>query len=124
MEDLIISGTETTPEIKFNSQSGELSLIGRSFPEDSYSFYKPILSWLNDYSGESQNKTTLTVELEYFNSGSLKQIYKILYYLEDLEELGKSASVVWRYKSNDELMQQKGLEFKKFLQIPVELETI
>ena len=52
---------------------------------------------------------------------SVKEVFKILYAVEDIMESGNEAKITWCYKAGDELMYQKGLEFQKFLEIPVEL---
>ena len=121
METIALHPTETTPEVVFDKKAGIFKITGRSFPEDSLSFYKPLLNWLMEYSEDANDPTTLEIHLEYFNSGSLKQVFKLLYVIEDIMELGKDAKVVWHYKKNDELMLQKGQEFQKFLEVPVDL---
>ena len=121
METLKLSPTECTPEVVFDKSSNVFSITGRSFPEDSLTFYKPLLAWLNAYSNDANDPTVLEINLEYFNSGSLKQVFKLLYVIEDIMELGIEAKVIWHYKKSDELMMQKGQEFKKFLEVPVEL---
>ncbi|MCH2232772.1 MAG: DUF1987 domain-containing protein [Crocinitomicaceae bacterium] len=121
MEPICLNPTETTPEVVFDKKAGIFKITGRSFPEDSLTFYKPLLNWLMEYSEDANDPTVLEVQLEYFNSGSLKQVFKLLYVIEDIMELGKESKVIWHYKKNDELMLQKGQEFQKFLEVPVEL---
>ena len=121
MEAITLSPTETTPEVVLDKKASIFKITGRSFPEDSLSFYKPLLNWLIEYSEDANDPTVLEINLEYFNSGSLKQVFKLLYVIEDIMELGKDAKVIWHFKKNDELMFQKGQEFKKFLEVPVEL---
>ena len=71
MEELKIEGSAKTPTIEFNG-SGELLLKGRSIPENSIEFYKPILDWIENYGGSPQDKTVVNVQLEYFNTSSSK----------------------------------------------------
>ena len=120
-DNLIREGTEDTPSIEFNRNSSVFKISGRSYPENAREFYEPVLNWLADYS-ESPNPTThFEVDLEYVNSGSVKEVFKMLYIIEDIMETGNGAKIIWCYKNGDELMLQKGLEFQKFLQVPVEL---
>lgn len=120
-EGLIREGTEDTPKIQFDPASNVFSISGRSYPENAREFYAPILEWLQSYSESPNSKTNLEVDLEYVNSGSVKEVFKILYAIEDIMEMGKDAKITWCYKEGDELMYQKGLEFQKFLEIPVDL---
>ena len=80
-----------------------------------------MVDWLNIYSEKPNDETVLEVNLEYFNSGSLKQVFNILFLIEEIMEAGKVAKISWNYKKGDELMQQKGIEFGKFLKVPVEM---
>ena len=51
MESIKIDGTPKTPTVNFDIESGLLELIGRSIPENSIEFYKPVLEGLDQYSG-------------------------------------------------------------------------
>ena len=118
---LNIQGTEETPSVNFDASSSTFEILGRSYPEDAHSFYEPIIKWLMEYGQNPADQTHLVVDLEYFNSGSVKKVFNILYMIEDIMETGKDVKVIWKHKVGDELMQQKGLEFQNFLQVPVEV---
>lgn len=120
-EKLIIKGTNKTPEVNFDSTSGKLFLSGRSLPENAFEFYSPVVDWLTRYSNHAKALTELEINLEYLNSGSLKQLFRIIYKLENLMELGHKIKISWKYRKGDELMMQKGHEFKQFLEVPIEL---
>jgi hypothetical protein len=96
-------------------------ISGRSYPEDAHTFYQPIITWMKAYSENPGAKTHLEIALDYFNSGSVKKVFALLYIIEDIMETGKDAKVIWRYATGDDLMQQKGMEFQKFLQVPIEV---
>ena len=120
-ESLIQEGTEDTPKIQLDPQADVFKISGRSYPENAREFYAPILSWLENYSKSPNSKTNFEVDLEYVNSGSVKEVFKMLYAVEDIMESGNEAKITWCYKAGDELMHQKGLEFQRFLEVPVEL---
>lgn len=121
METIKLNPTESTPEVVLDKDNNVFTISGRSFPEDSLTFFKPLLAWLKEYANDANDPTVLEINLEYFNSGSLKQVFKLLYVIEDIMELGIDAKVIWHFKKSDELMMQKGQEFQKFLEVPVEL---
>jgi len=116
--------TRDTPRIDFNKKTGEFLIEGLSLPENAFEFYNPLSLWLENYAKSPAALTHLTIYMEYINSGSLKQIFRIVYALEDMVELGSDAKVTWVYKANDELMHEKGLEFQQFLELPIELKAV
>ncbi|NOQ72560.1 MAG: DUF1987 domain-containing protein [Crocinitomix sp.] len=123
-EKLIIKGTRETPNIELNKDTGLFKIEGRSLPENAFEFYRPLVNWMKEYSQEPSPSTHLILSIEYLNSGSLKQIFRIIYMLEDLIEMGSDAKITWKYNIGDELMLEKGKEFKQFLEILIDLEEI
>jgi hypothetical protein len=49
MEPISIEGTTKTPTVKFDAGSGKIEIKGRSIPENSIEFYKPLVDWLEEY---------------------------------------------------------------------------
>ncbi|MBI4647060.1 MAG: DUF1987 family protein [Bacteroidia bacterium] len=47
MEPILIEATNRTPYVCFDSDKNIFIIEGRSYPEDAFSFYQPILNWLN-----------------------------------------------------------------------------
>ena len=72
MDSIFIEGTPKTPNIDFDHGKGSLLLKGRSIPENSIEFYKPLVDWLDAYSSSPKPKTVCDVQLEYFNTSSSK----------------------------------------------------
>ncbi|MGQ0827788.1 MAG: DUF1987 domain-containing protein [Bacteroidota bacterium] len=121
---LKLNATEDTPKVVLNKARNEFSLNGRSLPEDAPAFYKPVISWMENYVKNPNPYTELRIALDYFNSSSIKQILVMFMLLEDLIKSGKEAKVVWCYNEDDELMEIKGREFKSMLNIPFELVIV
>lgn len=116
-----IKGTNETPEITFDRLANSLTIQGVSMPENALDFYLPALAWLENLKKAPNAQNHLVISLDYFNSGSVKQIFKMMCLMEEMTEFGKEAKIIWNYKKGDELMQSKGIEFGKFLDIPVEM---
>tara|TARA_B100001287_G_scaffold226189_1_gene195896 strand:+ start:23697 stop:24071 length:375 start_codon:yes stop_codon:yes gene_type:complete len=118
MDDLKLEGSAKTPFVEFNSK-GELLLKGRSIPENSIEFYKPIIEWIDNY-GQSVNETTvLSVQLEYFNTSSSKCILDVFKKLETLT--GTEVSVKWYYEEDDEDMLEAGEDYEAIIDLPFEM---
>lgn len=111
-----------TPAIKF-SPEGNLLIKGRSLPENAERFYTPVIEWTQNYVEEAPEDTELVVELEYFNSSSVKQILTILLELENLLDENKRVKIRWVYNQDDELMEMKGREMASLVDIPFDMES-
>lgn len=118
---LKLKGTKDTPQVVFDASKNKFSLSGRSLPEDAVEFYQPIIEWLESYVKDPNPSTEFRIELEYFNSSSLKQIVLLLGILEEIIKTGKEIKVIWCYNENDDLMEEKGNDFKNMFTIPFEL---
>ena len=105
MGDFILEGSAKTPVVELKS-SGDLLLKGRSIPENSIEFYKPIIDWIDSYSQSVSEKTVLSVQLEYFNTSSSKCILDVFKKLESLS--GTNVEVKWYYEEDDEDMLEAG----------------
>ncbi|TAJ82022.1 MAG: DUF1987 domain-containing protein [Gallionellaceae bacterium] len=114
MENLIISGTESTPEINFNHSSGIFEIRGESYPENTAAFYAPVYEWLNNYFAQATGKSvTLNVEIIYFNSSSSKALMNLFDLLSEVGSKGNAISVNWIYDEDNESGLEYGEEFKE-----------
>ncbi|MCT4580764.1 MAG: DUF1987 domain-containing protein [Flavobacteriales bacterium] len=118
MEELKIEGSAKTPTIEFN-ESGELLLKGRSIPENSIEFYKPILDWIENYGNSPQDQTVVNVQLEYFNTSSSKCILDVFKKLETLS--GTTIEINWYYEEDDEDMLEAGEDYQAIIDIPFKM---
>jgi hypothetical protein len=114
-------GTPKTPRLHFDGEHGLFEISGRSIPENSIEFYRPVLDWLDEYIQVSVEHITLTVKLEYFNTSSSKCLVDIFRRLERLHQQGVYIHVKWYYESEDEDMQDSGLDFKEIIRLPLEM---
>ena len=121
MENFYLEGTVKTPMIHFEYDTGNLTLSGRSIPENSIDFYKGAMEWLDEYVKVPQEDTEFTVRLEYFNTSSSKCLVEIFRKLEGIYNDGKIVNIMWFYESEDEDMMESGQDFGQILKIPVKL---
>jgi len=123
MDKITMEGSAKTPELNFDASTGIFDLKGRSIPENSVEFYKPVLEWLDQYATEAQPKTVLNVQLEYFNSSSSKCILDLLKKFEKIAE-NSDVMINWHYESDDEDMQETGADYKEIIKVPFTLVEI
>jgi hypothetical protein len=114
-------GTAKTPKLNFDGENGLFEISGRSIPENSIEFYKPVLVWLDQYIFHPVESITFTVKLEYFNTSSSKCLVDIFRRLERLHIQGVPVLVKWFYEPEDEDMQDSGHDFKEIIKLPVEM---
>lgn len=115
---LQIEGSSKTPTVEFDGSTGMLVLKGRSIPENSIEFYKPLIDWLDGYLRAPQPKTTLKVQLEYFNTSSSKCILDVFKRLEMLRAAGQEVEVLWHYEADDEDMLEVGEDYQAIINVP------
>ncbi|MBX2965630.1 MAG: DUF1987 domain-containing protein [Cyclobacteriaceae bacterium] len=119
MEILNLEGTEDTPKIILDKKNGIFEISGRSLPEDSTEFYRPVLEWIGNYGADANPATEFVFKLEYFNTASSKLILDVLSALEDI----KGMKIMWYYHEDDEDMEEAGQEFSELVEIPFEFKT-
>ncbi len=121
VESYILNQSPKTPLINFDS-SGTFALKGKSIPENTILFYKPLFDWLDSYSQNPAPKTILNIQLDYFNTSSSKSIVDLFKKLELISKGGKSTtSINWLYDEDDDDMLEAGEDYKTVIKIPFNL---
>ena len=121
MDTLKIEGTEDTPEVILDLDQNHLEISGRSLPEDVNSFYGQVMTWIEEYTKEPQDKTVFNFKLNYFNTASSKIILDILTLFEEMVEKGHDVLVRWHYLDEDEDMMEAGEEYSEMVDVPFEM---
>lgn len=124
MESLIIEGTTKTPNVHFDGAKGKLEVKGRSIPENSIEFYKPLVDWLEDYGKEPISTTILDVHLEYFNTSSSKCILDVFKKLEAIHKNKYEVQINWYYEEDDEDMLEAGEDYESIIRVPFKMIEI
>jgi hypothetical protein len=118
MENLKIEGTPKTPTIEFNMEDGKLLIRGRSIPENSIEFYKPLVDKLEEYTNKPNGATEVKIQLEYFNTSSSKCILDVFKKLEKIKSNGSDTVIKWYYEEDDEDMLEAGEDYQAIINIP------
>jgi hypothetical protein len=124
MKDLIIEATIKTPEVKFIASKGVLSLSGRSIPENSIDFFRPLHDWIDDYFVQPHEKTSVEIKLEYFNTSSSKSMLDMFKKMEGLNGVQSQIEIHWFYEQDDEDMLEAGEDYQAILNIPVNMIAV
>lgn len=124
MEALSIEGTAKTPSVKFDATEGVIEIKGRSIPENSIEFYKPLVEWLEGYSSDPLDLTQVNVQLEYFNTSSSKCILDVFKKLEAIHKSNKEVIINWHYEEDDEDMLEAGEDYESIIRVPFKMIEI
>lgn len=119
MNILNLEGTADTPKIILDKGNGIFEISGRSLPEDSVEFYRPVLEWIEAYAKAPNASTHFIFKLEYFNTSSSKLILDVLSALEEIDGM----QIEWCYAEDDEDMEEAGKEFSELVEIPFAYKT-
>lgn len=118
MQDLHIQGSNKTPSVDF-LVNGDLKIEGRSIPENSHEFYKPLVDWVDEWQTSLPLVIKLTVKLEYINTSSSKVILDLFKRLDGFHSLKKAdTEIIWMYDYDDDDSRDEGYNYKSELTVP------
>lgn len=124
MESLFIEGTSKTPNVKFDANEGLIEIKGRSIPENSIEFYKPMVDWLDKYAKTPKALTKVNIQLEYFNTSSSKCILDVFKKLEAIHKANNQVQINWYYEEDDEDMLEAGEDYESIIRVPFKMIEI
>ena len=101
MKSINIAKTDNSPSIIFDYESGFIEFEGKSYPENTFDFYEPLLEWLREYfTNIAQDKTTVNLKLTYFNSATTQILFDILDIINDGNK--KELVINWYYDGEND----------------------
>ena len=113
MQNLTIEATKYTPEISLDAERGVMSMVGKSYPENTFDFYKPVMEWVESYFGaNAKEKSVINMEIIYFNSSSSKLFFDFFDLIEEASE-EHSVEINWIYDEENESALEAGEDFKE-----------
>ena len=123
MENLKLEATKYTPEITLDP-NGTIAMVGKSYPENTFEFYAPVMEWLEKYFETSAaDTTTVNMEIIYFNSSSSKLFFDFFDLLEENSSDNK-IEINWIYDEENESAEEAGEDFiEDFEDLNIKLVT-
>lgn len=123
MEPIYIKASSSSPEINFEPDKNILRIVGESYPENSFDFYAPVISWLKAGLKELP-ELTLDIAVTYMNSSSTKCAFDIMDVLEDAHCDGVKTSIIWRYDRENERSYEMAEDFREEVTFPFKIEAL
>ena len=124
MEQLSITPTNNSLEVSLNARTGKLLFSGRSYPENSIGFFKPIMAWMEEYALNPNAKTECICKLEYVNSASRKCFVDMFAILESMYKNEKDVTVIWYADPTDDAMNEMGEEYTSMFKMKFVFENM
>lgn len=118
---LNIAPTRTTPGVDFDLSKANLALYGCSTPENAGAFYGPMLQWLEDHLPAASGPLTFDVRLTFFNSSSLKGLFKVMEQVQVARTAGTAIDVRWYAEADDDVVVDTVAMLRDVLGLPIEL---
>jgi len=113
MQNLTIEATKYTPEISLDGERGLMSMVGKSYPENTFDFYKPVMAWVESYfASNAREKSVINMEIIYFNSSSSKLFFDFFDLIEEASE-EHGVEINWIYDEENESALEAGEDFKE-----------
>jgi len=111
IEKLHIPATKYTPEIILDPDKGLIDIRGKSYPENTFEFYEPVMKWVEEYLKCCKNKEiTVNMEIVYFNSSSSKLFFDLFDMLYEAKDKCK-ITINWIYDPENESAEEAGEDF-------------
>jgi hypothetical protein len=121
MESLFIKATDDTPKVLLDSEKGLFQLFGRSMPEDTYTFYQPLIDWVGKYALQPNSSSEFHIYIPWFSSASSKMFFEFLKKVGDV----RNAKIIWYYEEADFDMEEVGVEFSEYVDnVPFEFKAV
>ncbi len=123
MEFITLEPTSATPLISYNPATQTLYIIGESYPENSFDFYAPLISWLRTALTELPG-LTLDIAVTYMNSSSTKCAFDIMDTMEEAYGRGVKSAIIWRYDRENPRSYEMAEDFREEVSFPFVIEAI
>ena len=120
---LSIEATKSSPKIVFSESDSTLEIVGESYPENSFEFFRPVFQWFAERLPQLPS-LVLKVHVRYMNSSSTKCVLDLLDLLADAARKGCQASVRWYCEQGNNRAFDLAEEFKEDLDLPFEIVAL
>lgn len=118
MNPLNKKGDQFNPDIILDQRTGQLSIKGKSIPLNTDTFLTDVIQWIEQYSSDPSEATSLEIDLKYMNGSSIRTLLSILHRMKTISDSGKYVKVQWNIPSDAEDLHELSQHLMKDLNIP------
>jgi hypothetical protein len=116
MKEFYKEPSTNTPLIKGNLDEGHLLIKGKSFPENSFKLYEPLLQWCKGMLDAETNMLKIEIKITYMNSSTGQMLMDLFRELIKFPE-NKKVEVEWHYEADDTDMKELVLDCQELYSI-------
>ncbi len=120
MKKLYIKETLNSPKVLFDPSKKRYEISGKSFPENSKTFYEPVFEWLNSIDSTTE-KLQFSFMFDYISTSSVITIKQFLSKIKALCDKGANIEVFWYYDKTDTDIKDIGEEYKKLIGLNIQI---
>lgn len=120
MKRLEISPSNNTPHIILDVDANILLIEGKSFPEDSKEFYRPVIEWMDEFKTTNPKQIKISFNLFYLSSSSIISIKQFLMKVVELNNAGTKTTILWSYDEDDDDIKKTGEDYQKLTKLDFE----
>ena len=113
MEQLLIEPTKNSPRVELNPD-GKISMKGRCFIEDSFTFFSPVIKC---FKTNIFNSVKIDIQLEYLNTSGLVQIFSLMTLVKE-KYISNKITINWFYEEGDEDIYEVGKTIESQINLP------
>ena len=122
MDNIILEESDNSPKVIMDKDRAFIEFEGKSYPENTFAFYRPITEWLKryfKYYNDENKSITMNFKLTYFNSATTQIIFEILDIIEDAEV--NNIEIYWFYdKENNNAFEDYEDYSEEFPELNIE----
>lgn len=123
MDNLNLPKTSSTPAIVANCSTGVVSMIGDSYPENSFALFQPLIDWVEAFLTQTTAHLHLELELVYLNTSSIRSMMDIFDQMEAAHQKGRGVSARWVFAFDNERVGQLAQEFREDCTFPFSIDS-
>jgi hypothetical protein len=101
MENIFIENNKTSPSIILDYEKGLIEFQGKSYSNNTFEFFEPVVAWIKEYFLHNEKKvTTINFKFIYFNSATNQILFEILDIVK--ENKSNTVNILWFYDVGNE----------------------
>jgi SiaC family regulatory phosphoprotein len=120
MKRLEIPASNNTPHIILDVDMNTFLIEGKSFPEDSKEFYRPVIEWMDEFKASGSKSIKICFNLFYLSSSSIISVKQFLMKAVDLNTSGAAITIEWAYDEDDDDIKKTGEDYQKLTKLNFE----
>ncbi len=127
MENITREKDELSPSVNFNAELRLMEIDGRCIPEDSHSFFVPLITWIGDLfettNPDKNEEYNLVIKCDYYNSASAKMFVYLFDKSAEIQKSGYNLKVTWYCHHDDPDLIDSVNDYMDITGVSIDVQT-